>query len=83
MKFHIPLELFTKPEFPLTTDLPPSKLKDFQIGNGTHSSVWRDRASIRFRKSLWPSWFMPPSLAVGRSENTETGVRSWSEPAQS
>lgn len=77
MKFHIPLELFGKPEFPLTTDLPPSKLKDLQMGNGTCSSAWRDEASVSFRKLLCPYGCRPPSLDVGRSELTEREVRSW------
>jgi len=66
MKFHTPLELFRNAEFPLTTNLPPSKLKDLQMGNGTCNSALKDEASLRFGKFLWPYGYLPPALNGGR-----------------
>lgn len=50
MKFHLPLELLRNPEFPLTTDLVPSRRKDLQMAQGICSSAGRDEAARALRE---------------------------------
>lgn len=67
MKFRLPLELLRNPEFPLTTDLVPSRCKDLQMVQGICSSAGRDEATRVLREVALAYGSVTRSLDVGTS----------------